>query len=105
MERQHKTVTTLHIVKCPIMSQPNQALWDITRLLGHTHLGHYETLLYGLVGTIWDITRLFPGSSANFFVEDGFLSTPVLTPVLVLLSFGKICLRGASRPVPPPPGC
>ena len=22
-----------------------------------THLGHYRAFLYGLVGTIWDITR------------------------------------------------
>ena len=35
-----------------------------------THMGHYETFLLGLVGGIWDITRLFPWTLTHFLVKD-----------------------------------
>ena len=57
-------------------------------------------ILFGLVGTIWDITRLFSGTLTHLLVEDGkfllsvrfvqFLSPPVLT--WLVLFCGKICL-------------
>ena len=65
-------------------------------------MGHYETILFGLVGTIWDITRFFLGT--NPLVEDGklffrgryalFLSPLLLT--WVVMFFEETCLRNAS---------
>ena len=76
--------------------------------LSATHLGHYKTLLHGLVGTIWETARLFPGTLTNLFVEDGKLSTGAfcsisLSPRVLSVAF----LRGKTArffsPAPPNP--
>ena len=67
-------------------------------------MGHSETFLFGLVGTIWNFTRLFSGTLTHFlggwkiFLQAHyarFLSAPLST--LVVLVFGEICLPSASR--------
>ena len=82
--------------QCPIMSQPKSSQWGYYRtsrppILDTTRLSY--TPLAGRNHS--GIKRPFSGTSANFFVKDGkcflraccarFLSTPVLTLVLLFL--------------------
>ena len=79
--------------------------------------GHYKTswphitpFLHGMVGTIWDISRLFFKTLTNFFVEDGkfrarcawFLVPPCVGCCCFMekFVFKALCVLFFSRPFP-----
>ena len=83
----------------PVKTKPIGTLQDFSA----THVGHYETFLYGMVGTIWDITRLFTGTLTYFFLKDapGSLS-PRVDPGAVVFQEILSSRHFASCSSPPP---
>ena len=77
--------TLLHILLYSGMSHNPAEIKPIGTLqdFSATHMGHYQAFLFGLVGTIWDMTRIFCGTLTHFLriLKMEKISSRRVTPV------------------------